>query len=142
MKKKHSATNKDKKDWLNFIKDSKNLYDKDKFLFDGDIKKTEIKKIDLHGFSLDEANQEVKKFINKSYEDGIARLIIVTGKGSRSKVYSDPYRSKKMSVLKHSVPEYIKNNKELLSKINSIEVADIKYGGAGALYIVLKKFKE
>ena len=46
----------------------------------------------------------VKKFINKSYEDGIARLIIVTGKGSRSKVYSDPYRSEKMSVLKHSVP--------------------------------------
>ena len=142
MKKKHSVTNKDKKDWLNFIKDSKNLYDKDKFLFDGDIKKTEIKKIDLHGFSLDEANQEVKKFISKSYEDGIARLIIVTGKGSRSKVYSDPYRSEKMNVLKHSVPEYIKNNKELLSKINTMEAADIKYGGTGALYIVLKKFKE
>ncbi len=140
VKKKFSTTSKDKKDWISFIKKSEKIYDKDK---DSDftsqyINQNITKKLDLHGNSLDEANKKVKKFIIKSFEEGHKKLLIVTGKGLRSKVYNDIYRSKKMSVLKHSVPEYIKHDEDLLHRIDKIENASLKDGGEGAIYIYLK----
>ena len=92
----------------------------------------------MHGVSLDEANKIVKKFINSSKENGFKKIIIVTGKGSRSKVYDDPYRSEKMNVLRYSIPEYIQNDDDLSSKIVRISQAEKKDGGEGAIYVFLK----
>jgi DNA-nicking Smr family endonuclease len=141
VKKKSFLTSKDKKDWLNFIKQPKNLHDKDSFVEKNNIKK-EIRKLDLHGQTLDQANLAVKKFIEQSFQDKVRKLIIITGKGLRSKVDNDPYRSKKMNILKYSIPEYIKNNIELNNKISTISEANLKDGGEGAFYIFLKSIKE
>jgi DNA-nicking Smr family endonuclease len=141
VKKKSFLTSKDKKDWLNFIKQPKNLHDKDSFVEKNNIKK-EIRKLDLHGQTLDQANLAVKKFIEQSFQDKVGKLIIITGKGLRSKVDNDPYRSKKMNILKYSIPEYIKNNIELNNKISTISEANLKDGGEGAFYIFLKSIKE
>ena len=142
MKKKYSVSNKDKRDWLDFTKKLGNLYDKDVNLLKQNKKVSLTKKIDLHGSSLSEANIIVENFINDCFILGYKRLIIITGKGSRSKNFNNPYRSEKMSVLKHSVPEYIKNNLSLLSKINRITKASQKDGGDGAFYIFLKNNKK
>ena len=141
MKKKYSASIKDEKDWATFTKELKNIYDKDSSLEDRNKNSNKIGKIDLHGLSLDKANEIVENFINESFTTGYKKLIIVTGKGIRSQVYKDPYRSDKMSVLRYSVPEYIKNNENLSSKVSRIEKADLKDGGDGAIYIFLKSIK-
>ena len=141
MKKKYSASIEDEKDWATFTKELKNIYDKDSSLEDRNKNSNKIGKIDLHGLSLDKANEIVENFINESFTTGYKKLIIVTGKGIRSQVYKDPYRSGKMSVLRYSVPEYIKNNENLSSKVSRIEKADLKDGGDGAIYIFLKSIK-
>ena len=141
MKKKYSASIKDEKDWSTFTKELKNIYDKDSSLEDRNKNSNKIGKIDLHGLSLDKANEIVENFINESFTTGYKKLIVVTGKGLRSQVYKDPYRSGKMSVLRYSVPEYIKNNENLSSKVSRIEKADLKDGGDGAIYIFLKSIK-
>ena len=142
MKKKKLITNKDKKDWFDFIQQSGKIYNKDKHVDNSYSNSTKITKLDLHGFSLKEANEIVKKFIFDSYNKNCKKLLIVTGKGLRSKVYNDPYRSEKMSVLKNSIPEYIKNDESLSDKIIKIKKADDKDGGDGAIQVILKnKFR-
>ena len=142
MNKKKYPTKKDKKDWLDFTSNLKNIEDKDIYLNDK-ISLPEItKKLDLHGCILSEANNKVKNFINKSYEENHKKLLIITGKGSRSKVYKDPYRSNEMNILKNSIPDFIKNDKSLSEKIIKISNAKPEDGGEGALYIFLKnKFR-
>ena len=98
-----------------------------------------IKSIDLHGYTLDQANKFIERFIIKSYEENINKLIVVTGKGLHSQNEKNPYVSKDLGILKHAVPEYVKNNKELMKMINSIQDASIEDGGSGAFYIFLKK---
>ncbi len=98
-----------------------------------------IKNIDLHGYTLDEANKVIEKFINYSYQEGVSKLIVVTGKGIHSNNEKDPYISKDLSILKYSVPEFIENNTELMKKIFEIKDATIEDGGSGAFYIFLKK---
>jgi DNA-nicking Smr family endonuclease len=137
VKKKTFLSPKDKKEWLEFTKQPLNLTDKDYIVEKQNII-GETKKLDLHGYSLEDANNCVKKFITQSYNSKIKKLLIITGKGLRSKVPSDPYRSVNMNILKNSVPEYIKNNSDLFSKISKISNADIKHGGDGAFYIILK----
>ena len=132
-------SDKDKKDWQNFLQSKEKLHNKDSQIR---IKKSSITRtLDLHGQALDQANQVVEEFINKSYENGISKLTIVTGKGLHSKNEIDPYVSKELGILKYSVPEFIKNNKNLMKKINEIKEANIKDGGGGAFYIFLKKSK-
>ena len=135
MKKKISE--KDKKDWQDFLSKNESLPIKD----DEFIKKNvpETLTFDLHGYSLNEANIKVKDIILKSYETGIKKLVLITGKGIHSQNEKDPYVSKNLGILKNSVPEYIKSNIELMNKINDIVDADIKDGGGGAFYIFLKK---
>ena len=94
----------------------------------------------MHGYSLNEANQKVKDLILKSYENGVSKLIIVTGKGIHSQNDKDPFVSKDLGILKYSVPEFINNSKELLDLILEIKDAKIEDGGSGAFYIYLKKF--
>ncbi len=138
MKKKNFATSKDKKDWLVFTKQMGSITPKDSdFLKKEEVKK--VKKLDLHGFSLIEANKIVKNFIIKSFDDGYNKLLIVTGKGLRSKSYDNPYHSEKLSTLKYSVPEYIKHDEDLNTKISRISKASLKDGGEGAIYIFLKR---
>ncbi len=138
MKKKKFLTDKDKADWLNFTKNLGSVENKDKDLKNPYEVTKKIKQLDLHGCSLSEANNKVKNFINKSYEENIRKLLIVTGKGLRSKVPKDPYRSKDMSILKNSVPYFIKNDNEISRKIIKISKAEQEDGGDGALYILLK----
>ena len=138
MNKKKYPTEKDKKDWADFTKNLDNIEDKDKNLSKFKIPVKEVRKLDLHGCSLDEANSKVRIFINKSYEENFRKLLVVTGKGSRSKAYEDPYRSDDMSILKNSVPNFIKSNEDLLNKIIKISNAEQQDGGDGAFYILLK----
>ena len=144
MKKKYIASAKDKKDWIAFTNQINNITAKEEDLLEQSTRITRVNKLDLHGFSLTEANKIVKKFIMKSFKDGLKKLLIVTGKGTRSNSHSNPYLSEKLSILKHSVPEYIKNEENLYSKIINISPASLKDGGEGAIYIFLKnntKFK-
>ena len=128
---------KDKKDWENFISSDEKLPNKDQTLNNKKILK--IKHIDLHGFTLEQANMTIEKIINESYENHISKIIVVTGKGLHSNTEKNPYVSKNFSILKYSVPEYIKNNLELMKKILEIKDADIEDGGTGAFYVFLKK---
>ena len=130
-------SDKDKKDWENFLSKNENLPNKDSNLIEKNIKK--IISFDFHGYSLDSANKKIKDLIYSSYNKNISRLIIVTGKGLHSENDKDPYVSKDLGILKYSIPEYIKNDNELMSMINSIQDASIEDGGSGAFYINLKK---
>ena len=142
VKKKNFISFKDKKDWIAFTKQMGNIKVKESDLLKENIEVSEVKKLDLHGFSLIEANKIVKNFIINSFNSGYKKLLIVTGKGLRSKFYDNPYLSEKLSVLKYSVPEYVKNDENLTNKISSISTADIKDGGEGAIYIFLKNNKK
>jgi DNA-nicking Smr family endonuclease len=130
---------KDKKDWEKFLSSNEKLPNKDNELKKKKFFKT--KSIDLHGYTLDQANKTIEDFITKSYEEKINKLIIVTGKGLHSQNEKDPYVSKDLGILKYSVPEFINNNKYLMSMINDIKDAKIEDGGEGAFYIFLKKNK-
>ena len=134
-----NISDKDKKDWENFLSNKEKLPNKDINFFEK--KKEIIKSIDLHGCTLIEANKKIESIINKSYLEGVNKLIVITGKGIHSKNESDPFVSKDLSILKYSVPEFIKNNKDLMKKINEFKDADIKDGGQGAFYIYFKKIK-
>ena len=144
MKKKHFVTPKDKKDWDVFTKQMGDISPKESDLLKENIEINKVKKLDLHGSSLIEANKIVKKFIIESFNNGYKKLLVVTGKGLRSKSYNNPYVSEKLNVLRYSIPEFIKNDENLNNKISRIAQADIKDGGEGAIYIFLKnnnKFK-
>ena len=132
-------SDKDKKDWENFLSNKEILKDKDSLELKKKVTKTQS--FDLHGFTLDKANKEIDHLIRQSYKNGTNKLIIVTGKGLHSKHEKDPYVSKDLGILRYSVPEYIKNNNELMSMIYEIKTADIEDGGNGAFYIYLKKNK-
>jgi len=130
-------SDKDKKDWEDFVSNNDDIYDKDSLIKERKIKKTIS--FDLHGYSLDEANLKMHNLINDAYINEVSKLIIVTGKGIHSENEKDPYVSKDLGILKYSVPDYIKNNNELMGMINTIEEAEIEDGGSGAFYIYLKK---
>ena len=128
---------KDKKDWENFLLRKEKLPNKDSsFLKE---KKLKVRSLDLHGFTLDEANKKIENFIKQSYLDSVNKLIIVTGKGLHSQNEKDPYVSKDLSILRYSVPHFIKNNNELTKIINDFDSASIEDGGSGAFYIYIKK---
>ena len=142
MKKKYSASSKDKKDWADFTKQMSNISVKESDFLEENQQKIKVRKLDLHGYSLDDANKVIKKFIIESFNKRYNKILIVTGKGLRSKSYDNPYISKNLSILKNSVPEYIKNDENLNSIINKITQADQKDGGEGAINIFLKNKKK
>ena len=134
-----NISEKDKKDWENFLSKNERLPDKDNKLSKKITFKT--RSIDLHGYTLEDANKSIESFIIKSYQDKINKLIVVTGKGIHSQNEKDPYVSKDLSILKYSVPEFISNNKNLMKIIYEMKDAKIEDGGGGAFYIFLKKNK-
>ena len=134
---------KDKQDWENFLNNKEKILNKD-FVHKKNIRYEKIKKIDLHGYSIEEANKAVEQFIQKSFDESVTKIIVITGKGLRSKNVENPYLSKDLSILKYSVPEYIEKNKSLSRLIIETTDAKIEDGGSGAFYIYLKnknKFK-
>jgi len=134
-----NISEKDKKDWENFLSKKEKLPNKDIKI---DKKITfKTRSIDLHGYSLEEANKSIENFIVTSYQEKINKLIVVTGKGIHSQNEKDPYVSKDLSILKYSVPEFISNNKNLMKIIYEMKDAKIEDGGGGAFYIFLKKNK-
>ena len=142
VKKRHTATFKDKKDWIDFTKQIDNISAKSADLLQENIQTNKVPKLDLHGCSLTESNKIVKKFIIESFNRGYKKLLIVTGKGLRSKSYNNTYVSEKLSVLRYSVPEFIKNDENLNNKIIKISNAYVRDGGEGAMYIFLKNKKK
>ena len=128
---------KDKKIWNEFLSNDEKLPDKDDIQNKTNIKK--IRSLDLHGKTLDDANSIIENFIKKSYEDKVQKLIIVTGKGLHSNNGKDPYVSKDLGILKYSIPEFVRNNENLMQIISNISEASVKDGGTGAFYIFLKK---
>ena len=135
----NNISDKDKKDWNNFINSKEKVSDKDFKHQEEKIFKT--RSIDLHGYSLDEANRTIEDFINKAYSENVNKLVVVTGKGLHSENEKDPYVSKDLGILKYSVPEFINNNASLMNMINQITDAKIEDGGSGAFYIFLKRNK-
>jgi DNA-nicking Smr family endonuclease len=130
-------SDKDKKDWENFLSNKEKIIDKE-LNIKNKLRKNLTKTIDLHGFSLEEANIEIEKFINNSFKKNINKIIVITGKGLRSKNIKNPYISKDLGILKNSVPEFIKLNKNLMKIIIEIKEASLEDGGSGAFYIYLK----
>ena len=137
------TSDKDKQDWENFIKNKEKIPNKD-FFNKTNERYEKIKKIDLHGYTIEEANRAVEQFIQKCFDEKVTKIIVITGKGLRSKNVENPYLSKDLSILKYSVPEFIENNKNLTRVIIETTDAKIEDGGSGAFYIYLKnknKFK-
>ena len=138
----NKISDKDKRDWQNFISSEEKIYNKDSSLSQTRTYKDEIKTIDLHGFSLENANKTIDEFISRCFEDKVSKITVITGKGLRSNNIDNPYVSKDLSILKNSVPEFIKSNSDLMKKIKNIKEAKVKDGGSGAFDIFLKNFKE
>ena len=134
-------SDKDKQDWENFLKNREKIPNKDS-VKKKNIRHQKIKKIDLHGYTIEEANKTIEQFIQKSFDESVTKIIVITGKGLRSKNVLNPYLSKDLSILKYSVPEFIESNNFLMKMIIKITDAKIEDGGGGAFYIYLKnKFK-
>ena len=132
-----NISDKDKKDWQKFIQGKDKIPDKDNKI--KIINSEKIRKIDLHGFTLEQANKRVEDFITKAFNDKVSKLVIVTGKGIHSNIEKDPYVSRDLGILKYSVPEFISNNNSIKDKIREVTEAKIEDGGSGAFYIYLKK---
>ena len=133
----------DKQDWENFLNNKEKIPNKD-FVYKKNIRHEKIKKIDLHGYTIEEANKAIEKFIQKCFDEDVTKIIVITGKGLRSKNIENPYLSKDLSILKYSVPEFIESNRSLTEFIIETTDAKIEDGGSGAFYIYLKnknKFK-
>ena len=136
-------TDKNKQDWENFLNNKEKIPNKD-FIHKKNIRYEKIKKIDLHGYTIEEANKAIEQFIQKCFEESVTKIVVITGKGLRSKNVENPFLSKDLSILKYSVPEFIENNKSLTQFIIETTDAKIDDGGSGAFYIYLKnrnKFK-
>ena len=130
-------SDKDKKDWENFILGNDKIHNKENDL-KKNIRKEKIRKIDLHGKTLEDSNKIIMNFIKRCFDEDVTKIIVITGKGLRSKNTLDPYISKDLGILKNSVPEFIRSNQNLMKMIIEIREAKIEDGGSGAFYIFLK----
>jgi len=136
----NKLTKKDKKDWLKFVNRKDKLFDKE--AKNNNIINNLEKKIDLHGYGLESANLMIEKYINKCFIERVDRITVITGKGNRSNNKNDPYKSEKLSILKYSVPEFIKSNLNLMKIIKRISSSEVEDNSKGSFEIYLKKIKE
>ena len=135
----NKLSDKDKKDWQDFLDSSEKLQVKDVEQLNNKV--ISEKSIDLHGYTLEEANKQISKFIENCFVNKVKKINVITGKGMRSKNLEDPYQSKDLSILKYSVPEYIKNNSELMNKIIRIDFESVNSPSKGNFDIFLKTIK-
>ena len=138
----NKLSDKDKNDWQNFLSSEEKIHNKDLSLSQTKTNKELLKTIDLHGFSLENANRTIGEFINRCFKTNVSKITVITGKGLRSSNINNPYVSKNLSILKNSVPEFIKSNTDLMKKIKNIQEAKAEDGGSGVFNILLKKSKE
>ena len=136
---KNKLSDKDKKDWQNFLDSSEKLQSKDLDQINNEL--ISERSIDLHGYTLEEANKKISEFLKNCYLNKVKKINVITGKGMRSKNLEDPYQSKDLSILKYSVPEYIKNNNELMDKIIKIDFESVNSPSKGNFDIFLKTIK-
>ena len=135
-------SDKDLRDWENFVNSKDKISSKEELNKNQINKKRSTFKIDLHGYSLDQANKFIEKTINNCFEKEVLKLNVITGKGMRSKSAEDPYKSSKLSILKHSIPEFIKSNIDLMKLIKKVENTDEKNSGSFNIYLKSKnKFR-
>ena len=135
----NKLSDKDKKDWQDFLNSSEKLYNKD---VDQTINSKILERsIDLHGYTLDDANKEISNFIENCYLDRVKKINVITGKGMRSKNLDNPYQSVDLSILKHSVPEYIKSKPDLMKKIIKIDFDSVNSPSKGSFEIFLKTIR-
>ena len=135
----NKLSDKDKKDWQKFLDSTEKLQNKDVDQLNNQI--ISERTIDLHGYTLEDANKKISEFIENCYANKVKKINVITGKGMRSKNLDDPYQSKDLSILKHSVPEYIKNSPELMSKIINIDFDSVNSPSKGNFDIFLKTIK-
>ena len=135
----NKLSDKDKKDWQKFLDSSEKLLNKDVDNLNNKINFERT--IDLHGYTLEDANKKISEFIENCYVNKVKKVNVITGKGMRSKNLDDPYQSKDLSILKYSVPEYIKSNPELMSKIIKIDLESVLSPSKGNFDIFLKTIK-
>ena len=140
MSKKDKLSKQDKKDWKDFL-DNPSSFLKKENLEKGHFKRPKRYKFDLHGFSIENANKKVNEIINQCCQEGFSEILFITGKGLHSNIEDSVYVSKEYSQLKNTIPDFIKNNPELNSKIIKITKANEKLGGGGALIVKLKKLQ-
>ena len=133
-------SDKDKQDWQEFLNSTDKLENKDQKISPTQKRYIE-KSIDLHGYTLEEANQKMSTYIEYCFANGVKKINVITGKGLRSKNLNDPYQSNNLSILKYSVPNFIKNNNKLMSKIISIDFEAVENPSAGNFDIFLRKNK-
>jgi DNA-nicking Smr family endonuclease len=135
----NKLSDKDKKDWQKFLDSSEKLQSKDVDQVNNQI--ISERSIDLHGYTLEEANKKISKFIENCYVNKVKKINVITGKGMRSKNLDDPYQSTDLSILKYSVPEFVKNNSELMKKIIRIDFESVNSPSKGNFDIFLKTIK-
>ena len=135
----NKLSDKDKKDWQKFLDSSEKLQSKDVDQVNNQI--ISERSIDLHGYTLEEANKKISKFIENCYVNKVKKINVITGKGMRSKNLDDPYQSTDLSILKYSVPDYVKNNSELMKKIIRIDFESVNSPSKGNFEIFLKTIK-
>ena len=133
-------SDKDKQDWQDFLNSTEKLENKDQKI-SSTLKRYIEKSIDLHGYTLEEANQKMTSYIEECFLNGVNKISVITGKGLRSKNLNDPYQSNNLSILKYSVPNFIKNNDQLMSKIISIDFEAVENPSVGNFDIFLRKKK-
>ena len=131
-------TDKDLKVWEKFVNSKERLSDKDQAQIKNSISYSE-KSIDLHGYSLENANRKIEEFLISCFDRHVTKINVITGKGSRSKNFDDPYLSKDLSLLKYSVPNFIKGNKNLTKIISKIDYESVENPSKGNFDIILKK---
>ena len=130
-------SNKDKIDWLNFINSNEKLTNKD---ISKKKKSNKLEKvIDLHGYSLEDANKAIDEFIKICFSQNVNKITIITGKGSRSKNKDNPYQSENFSILKYSVPEHLKTSSNLMKMIKEIDFKNVEDSSKGSFDVFLKK---
>ena len=136
---KKDLSKQDKKDWQDFIDNHSSIPNKDGL---SDQKNNAVRKFkfDFHGYTIAGANKKINEIINSCYEKGVSEILIITGKGIHSKSKMNVYASKELSTLKNTIPDFLKTNPDLNSKIDKIKQADKDLGGSGAILIKLKKF--
>ena len=133
-------SDKDKKDWEKFVKSNEKIENKDNEYLSKEKQFVE-KTIDLHGYTLEGANKKISEYIENCYLNNVDKINIITGKGLRSKNLDDPYQSNDLSILKYSVPNFIKNNNELMDKILKIDFDSVNSPSKGNFDIILKSKK-
>ena len=135
----NKLSDKDKKDWQDFLNSTEKLNSKE--VDQTTNNKIIERSIDLHGYTLDEANKKISNFIENCYLDRVKKINVITGKGMRSKNIDNPYQSTDLSILKHSVPEYINSNPDLMNKIIKIDFDSVNSPSKGSFNIFLKTIK-